>query len=213
MAAVGLGHVEVAAQGLYALARGDDGIVALVLGGIQLVADIDVGRLRGVDSGHHDLRLELRAAHDVARIGYDECRELVDAHVAAVDALHKRREGAALGVEHVALHLRQDGDGSADGDVLEERRLPRHLPADARRGAGREIALDDLGVALGHVTHQGVAILLDAVAQHLPRVRHRREHHEVDGLEVLAVLDVVHIAVLAVGLAHDEHLERVDVII
>ena len=58
-----------------------------------------------------------------------------------------------------------------------------------------------------------LAVTVDAGLQQLALSACSGEHHLAGGVQVVAVADVVHISVLTVGMTHDFHLERVDVVV
>ena len=178
--------------------------------GDALSAYVYLRLLRGVDSRHYDLRRELVAADDGLRLGYYERRELVHANVLHVDVRNERVQHFAFSVAHVALQLREQRDGTCNGHVLEHVLLPvlaervcvlRHLC--------REVAFDDVALMLvGNHLEDALAEVVDGVVEFLALTRAWSEHHMACCFEVILALNIVDIAVLAVSLAHNLHLQR-----
>ena len=64
---------------------------------------------------------------------------------------------------------------------------------------------------VGYILAYEIAVAVDAPAQACTVLAPRRKHHHSGALEVVAIEDIVGVAVFAVGFLHDSRLKRVDI--
>ena len=89
-----------------------------------LVADVDIRHLGSIDGSHDDVGRELVTTDDGLRVGDDEGLEGVYTDILHVDILHQRMEHFSLGIAHIALQLRQQGDSGSCRHRLKHIFLP-----------------------------------------------------------------------------------------
>ena len=185
------------------------------VGGDAPSVHVDFGALRRVDGGHEDARRERFARQERRGFGQHVGVQFVHADVFQVDVGDERVEHLVFGLAHVALQLREHGDGGDGGHFLKHVRLPvaSHVVGLAGH-LGTQVRGDDgalLGV--GHKAEYPCAIAVDGIIEHVSLPSHGRQHDVAGGFQILLVLQVVGRAVAAVSLAGDGPFQAVGQVI
>ena len=120
-------------------------------------------------------------------------------------------EHFALGISHVALQLGEQGHRTRHGHVLKHVFLPVLAHCQGIMGqVGGEIAADNL--LLCRVVNHGEDALaegVDGTIELTATATARSKHHLIGCLKVVLGLDILHVGVITVGMAHDSQLEFV----
>ena len=207
--ATGIAHEDVAAKLVLAYPTGCKTVLP-VAGGDTGAVDIDLRLLRGVDSGHDDVGHEALTRVEGRLLRHDKSLQLIYTDILQVDVGDQSMENLALGIAHIILKLGEEGDGSSNGHVLKHVFLPvlTEVVLAAWHLCG-EVALDDGALArVGDISQDTVAVAVDGIIELLAFSREGSEHDGAGSVDIVGVVDIVDVAVRAVSLFDDGHLQR-----
>ena len=170
---------------------------------------VDFRLLGSIHGSHHDIGIESFARIERGLLWNHEGIELVHTDILHVDICYQVVQHLSLGIAHIALNLREHGHGCSHWHILKHVFLPVLTQIFlALRHLGREVAgYDFLLMLISHQLQDAVAIAIQLRIEFLSLARPRCKHHDAGSLQIFLVLDVAHVAILAVSLLHDSNLQ------
>ncbi len=168
-------------------------------------SDIYFGALGGVDGGKKYIgRICTTAHYKTARrqhIGI----EFVHSEIAGVDLAEKRRQDFSFGIEDVVLQFREKCD-SCDNRLMVEAALFPQLRSERSLAChmvgGERVCYVGTLYAIGYQCRNRLTIFSDTLPQKPTSVRSGSQHYHSGAFEIITVADVVHVAIVAIGLSH-----------
>ena len=200
--AVGAGHLQITRAAAHSFKEA-------IVGLYPLTTHIDGGTAGGVHSGHDNLCTETSSLHHGLRTRYHIGLQLVYANVLHVHIAHQIVKHFTLGITYVALQFSEQRDGCSRRCIFKHIFLPVLSQCSSlARHIGVEIAADNATFGrVGDHVHNAVAVAVDCIVELAATATLGCQHHLGTGLQVLAITDIVDIALLAITLLHDSHLE------
>ena len=170
---------------------------------------IDFRLLGGIHCSHHYVGIESFARIKRCLLWNHEGIEFVHTDILHVDIRNQVVQHFSLGIAHIALNLREHGHGCSHWHILKHVFLPVLTQIFlALRHLGREVAgYDFLLMLISHQLQDAVAIAIQLRIEFLSLARTRCKHHDAGSLKVFLVLDIAHVAILAVSLLHNSNLQ------